>query len=71
MLIGQEHGPLAFRFILQLIHFHTIANYQNKAVVYGILFEAAAETLKTIAHDPKHLGAEIGLTAVLHTGTRR
>jgi len=41
--------------------------YQNKAVVYGILFEAAAETLKTIAGDPKHLGAEIGFTAVLHT----
>jgi hypothetical protein len=41
--------------------------YQNKAVVYGILFEAAAESLKTIAGDPKHLGAEIGFTAVLHT----
>src|SRR5215467_9062498 len=44
----------------------TIA-YQNKEVVYGILFEAAAETLKTIARDPQHLGAEIGFTAVLHT----
>jgi hypothetical protein len=41
--------------------------YQNKAVVYGILFEAAAETLKKIARDRKHLGAEIGFTAVLHT----
>ncbi len=41
--------------------------YQNKAVVYGILFKAAAETLITIAADPKHLGARIGLTAVLHT----
>jgi hypothetical protein len=41
--------------------------YQNKTVVYGILFEAAAETLKTIAGDPKHLGAEIGFTAVLRT----
>jgi hypothetical protein len=41
--------------------------YQNKAVVYGLLFEAAAETLKTIARDPEHLGAEIGFTAVLHT----
>jgi hypothetical protein len=41
--------------------------YQNKAVVYGILFKAAAETLITIAADPKHLGAHIGLTAVLHT----
>ena len=41
--------------------------YQNKAVVYGILFRAAAETLRTIAADPKHLGAEIGFFAVLHT----
>ncbi len=41
--------------------------YQNKAAVYGILFKAAAETLITIAADPKHLGAHIGLTAVLHT----
>jgi len=41
--------------------------YYNKAVVYGILFKAAAETLITIAADPKHLGARIGLTAVLHS----
>jgi hypothetical protein len=41
--------------------------YHNKAVVYGMLFQAAAETLVTIAADPKHLGARIGLTAVLHT----
>lgn len=41
--------------------------YQNKAEVYAILFRAAAETLLTIAADPKHLGARIGLTAVLHT----
>jgi len=41
--------------------------YQNKAVIYEILFKAAAETLITIAADPKHLGARIGLTAVLHT----
>jgi hypothetical protein len=40
---------------------------QNKAVVYGILFRAVAETLQTIAADPKHLGAEIGFFAVLHT----
>jgi hypothetical protein len=39
----------------------------NKTVVYGILFTAAAETLRIIAADPKHLGAEIGLVAVLHT----
>ena len=41
--------------------------YQNKKVVYGILFQAAAKTLRTIAADPKHLGAEIGFFAVLHT----
>jgi len=41
--------------------------YQNKKVVYGILFRAAADTLRTIAADPKHLGAEIGFFAVLHT----
>jgi hypothetical protein len=41
--------------------------YHNKRVVYGILFKAAAETLITIAADPKHLGARIGLTAVLHS----
>jgi hypothetical protein len=41
--------------------------YQNKVEVYGILFKAAAETLITIAADPRHLGARIGLTAVLHT----
>jgi hypothetical protein len=41
--------------------------YHNKAVLYGLLFKAAAETLITIAADPKHLGARIGLTAVLHT----
>ena len=41
--------------------------YQNKAVVYDLLFRAAAETLLTIAADPKHLGARIGATAVLHT----
>jgi hypothetical protein len=41
--------------------------YQNKAEIYAILFKAAAETLIAIAADPKHLGARIGLTAVLHT----
>jgi hypothetical protein len=41
--------------------------YHNKAVIYALLFQAAAETLLTIAADPKHLGARIGLTMVLHT----
>jgi len=41
--------------------------YANKAVIYGLLFEVAAEVLQTIAADPKHLGARIGATLVLHT----
>ena len=41
--------------------------YQNKALVYDLLFKASAETLIAIAADPKHLGARVGVTAVLHT----
>ena len=41
--------------------------FQNKAVVYRLLFKAASEALSTLAADPKHLGAGIGVTAVLHT----
>jgi hypothetical protein len=41
--------------------------YQNKAVIYDLLFKVSAETLITIAADPKHLGARIGITSVLHT----
>jgi hypothetical protein len=41
--------------------------YQNKAVVYDLLFKATAETVLTIAADPRHLGARIGITSVLHT----
>jgi len=41
--------------------------YQNKAVIYDLLFKASAETLITIAADPKHLGARVGVTSVLHT----
>jgi hypothetical protein len=41
--------------------------FHNKAAVYDLLFRTAAETLTTIAADPKHLGARIGLTSVLHT----
>jgi hypothetical protein len=62
--------------LLPVRYFHTVFTlpgqlgsiaYQNKAVVYGLLFKATAETLQTIAADPKHLGAGIGFTAVLHT----
>jgi Putative transposase/Transposase zinc-binding domain len=41
--------------------------YHNKAVLYDLLFKASSEALLTIAADPKHLGARIGITAVLHT----
>ena len=41
--------------------------YYNKAVIYDLLFKASAETMLAIAADPKHLGANIGFTTVLHT----
>ena len=41
--------------------------YQNKAVIYNLLFKASAETLITIAADPKHLGARVGVLSVLHS----
>ncbi len=41
--------------------------FQNKALVYDLLFKASSQTLLTIAGDPKHLGAKIGMTSVLHT----
>jgi len=41
--------------------------YQNKAVIYDLLFKVSAETMLTIAADPRHLGARIGMTSVLHT----
>ena len=62
--------------LLPLAYYHVVFTlpaqigdiaYQNKAAVYDVLFKAASETLLTIAADPKHLGARVGLTAVLHT----
>ena len=62
--------------LLPVAYFHVVFTlpaaisaiaYQNKAKVYGLLFTAAAETLTTIAAEPKHLGADIGITAVLHS----
>jgi hypothetical protein len=41
--------------------------YQNKAVLYNLLFKASAKTVLTIAADPRHLGARVGITSVLHT----
>ena len=62
--------------LLEVPYFHVVFTvpeeiaaiaYQNKKVVYGILFRTTAETLTTIAVDPEHLGAEIGFFAVLHS----
>jgi hypothetical protein len=62
--------------LLPVAYFHVVFTlpaqiaaiaFQNKTAVYTILFKAAAETLRTIAADPRHLGAEIGLIAVLHS----
>ena len=69
-------SPRAQDELLPVPYFHVVFTlpaevaaiaFQNKAVVYAILFRTAAETLRTIAADPKHLGAEIGLIAVLHS----
>jgi hypothetical protein len=62
--------------LLEVGYFHVVFTvpqeiaaiaYQNKELVLGILFRVTAETLRTIARDPKHLGAEIGFFAVLHS----
>ena len=62
--------------LLEVPYFHVVFTvpeevaviaFQNKPAVYDILFRAAAETLRTIAADPAHLGAEIGFVSVLHT----
>ena len=62
--------------LLPVSYFHVVFSvpseiadiaYQNKAVVYKALFKAAAQTLLTIGADPKHLGAQLGMIAVLHT----
>src|SRR5277367_996825 len=44
---------------------------QNKKVIYDLLFRTSAETLLEVAHDPQHLGAEIGFFSVLHTWTQK
>jgi len=59
-----------FRIVLLPAQIADIA-YRNKAVIYDILFKASAETLITIAADPKHLGARIGILPVPITGARR
>ncbi len=56
-----------FHFVFKLPGVIAAMSYQNKTTIYGLLFKAAAETLTTIGADRKHLGAEIGVIAVLHT----
>ncbi len=56
-----------FHFVFALPAVIGAMAYQNKAKIYGLLFKAASETLITIAADRKHLGADIGVIAVLHT----
>lgn len=62
--------------LLPVAYFHVVFTlppavaevaFQNKAMVYAILFRTAAETLRIVAADPRHLGAELGVVAVLHT----
>jgi hypothetical protein len=60
-------GVPYFHFVFKLPGVIAAMSYQNKATMYGLLFKAAAETLTTIGADRKHLGAEIGVIAVLHT----
>jgi Putative transposase/Transposase zinc-binding domain len=56
-----------FHVVFSLPHEIGDIAWYNKAVIYDLLFKTATETLMTIAADPKHLGAKIGITAVLHT----
>src|SRR5271167_2732749 len=62
--------------LLPVLYFHVVFSlpaqiadiaYQSKTLIYNILFKASAETMLTIAADPKHLGARIGILSVLHT----
>src|SRR5579859_2945469 len=65
---GVELLPVPyFHFVFALPPVIGAMAYQNKAKVYGLLFKAASQTLITIAADRKHLGADIGIIAVLHT----
>lgn len=59
-----------FHVVLTIPHELARIAFHNKELVYGILFRTAAETLLTIARDPKHLGCEIGFFGILHTWGR-
>ena len=59
--------PVAYFHVVFTVPAPVAAILQNKALVYDILFKAAAETIHVIGADPKHLGAETGMVAILHT----
>jgi hypothetical protein len=63
-LLEVPYFPIVFTLLAEI---GAIA-YQNKAVIYDLLFNASSDTTLTIAADPKHLGAKIGVTAVQHLG---
>ena len=81
MLLGTFHSVCARLLrreaeLLPVPYFHVVFTlpaaigdiaYQNKAVIYDLLFKVSAETMTTIAADPRHLGARIAITSVLHT----
>ena len=62
-----EYYHVVFTVVFTLPAAISLIAWYNKAVIYGLLFDVAAETLRTIAVDPKHLGAQIGAALVLHT----
>src|ERR1700731_3863800 len=62
-LLPVGYFPLVFTLPAEIAEI----TYQNKALIYDLLFRAAAETLLTIAADRRHLGARVGATAVLHS----
>ena len=64
---GLRRGRLYFHIVFTLPRPIADIAYHNKAVVYDLLLKTAADTLITIAADPKHLGARIGFTSILHT----
>src|SRR6201981_118679 len=64
---GEPFAVPSFHVVFSLPARVADISYQNKAVIYDILFKASAEAMITIAADPKHLGAKIGILSVLHT----
>ncbi|MGF7132749.1 hypothetical protein P3T40_004240 [Paraburkholderia sp. EB58] len=66
-LLPVEYYHVVFTVVFTLPAAISLIAWYNKAVIYGLLFDVAAETLRTIAVDPKHLGAQIGAALVLHT----